>query len=94
MDPRENGILFERKISDMLRNMNIFEMILDERTIVKIYGKTMNGIDHMTVLGDYILTFQDKWESTTPHKTPSTNIIKEILERKNIRTIKSAKEAN
>lgn len=61
------GILFEDKIHDKFKKLNIFDKIYRESDIIRKYGKNFNGVDHLLFIDDYIISLQDKWESKSPN---------------------------
>jgi superfamily II DNA or RNA helicase len=60
------GFILEDKINKLLYDLNIFDNIFTEKKIVKIYGKSMYGIDHLAIINNKIITIQDKWASSAP----------------------------
>lgn len=63
MTPQLKGLLFERKIHDLLL-MTQFN-VLSEKEVIKKYGSNICAIDHMIEFGDFILCIQDKHQQTS-----------------------------
>lgn len=59
MNARELGFDFEYKIHEILDKTN-YEL-LNEKQIIKKYGRIAHGIDHLLFVNDFIIGFQDKW---------------------------------
>lgn len=64
--PQKQGIQLEISLDEAFKKLNIFDVIMREGQLIKNYGKEFYGIDHYLMVGNYIITIQDKWEITNP----------------------------
>src|SRR5437868_6301424 len=64
---QKNGYIFESKIYEMLCKLNLFNTILSEKEIVSKFGHNLYGIDHIAIRDNFIITLQEKWESSSPN---------------------------
>lgn len=64
LSAQQEGIMFEEKVHSLLSNIRKTP-ILREKDIRKTYGSHISAIDHMFIINDYCICFQDKWLKTT-----------------------------
>jgi hypothetical protein len=63
------GRVFEEKISDKLRNMLLFDQVLHEDDLRKMWGWDLCSIDHLLVYRNYLIPIQEKWCNTRRRET-------------------------
>ena len=74
-DAQKSGFLLEKKIDAELKKLNIFDRVLSEKEIVRQFGQTFYGIDHLIIINNMLITIQDKWETTSPDKQQISDFI-------------------
>jgi hypothetical protein len=63
-DQKNFGYFLEYKVYEGLNSLGIFDDILLEENLKKKWGWEAAGIDHLLVLGDYVIPIQTKWRCT------------------------------
>lgn len=78
-DPHNYGAQLEADMYFHLKNIDIFDMILQEKDLVSLYGWSCSSIDQLLVLGDYIIPIQLKWRRSRRRENQGiTNFLKSI----------------
>lgn len=63
-DKKNFGYLLEDKLLDALTSLQLFDKIMEEDHLKKIWGWAAAGIDHFLIIGDYAVAIQAKWRCT------------------------------
>lgn len=78
------GKKLENKVETAIKNLNIFDTVLNENELTKQLGKELYGIDHYLQIQNMVITIQDKWKNTSPNISDIDHFINatEILKNK------------
>jgi hypothetical protein len=68
-DPQNLGAKLEADIFDELVAMNAFEILYNEKDLIKLFGWDASGIDQLALIGEYIIPLQNKWRMTRRRET-------------------------
>jgi hypothetical protein len=63
------GKLLENKIQDGLKGLGLFDEILHEDDLRRTCGWDASSVDHLLVIGDFMIPIQDKWCNTRRRET-------------------------
>lgn len=63
------GHIFERKITERLSDLRIFDGIYHENDLRKRWGWDVTSIDHLLVYKDFYIPIQEKWCNTRRRET-------------------------
>lgn len=64
-----SGRVFEHKITESLTKLCMFDDVLHEDELRKLWGWDVCSIDHLLLYRDYIIPVQEKWCNTRRRET-------------------------
>lgn len=68
-DPGNMGRILEHKITSKLSEMHIFDRVLHEDELRKLWGWDICSIDHLLIYKNYLIPIQEKWCNTRRRET-------------------------
>lgn len=71
---------FQKKVENNLDTLPCKAIYHDDSNIVKIIGRLGNGVDHLLIFNDGIITIQDKQEKNKPKMHHVRHFITETAE--------------
>ena len=79
-DEKNLGYLLEDKLLNALTSLGLFDKILEEDHLKKLWGWSAAGVDQLLVSGDYVVAIQAKWRCTRRREDISINNFLSSLE--------------
>lgn len=58
------GYLLEDSLLNELKSIRMFDDVLHERCLKRLWGWCAAGVDHFIIIGDYAIPIQTKWRNT------------------------------
>jgi hypothetical protein len=71
--PQNFGIKLEMDLYKRLNDLMLFDNILMEKDLIRLYGWDTSSIDHLLFYGNYIIPIQTKWVKTKRRETHAVN---------------------
>jgi hypothetical protein len=71
--PQNNGIKLEMDLYKRLNDLRLFDNIIMEKDLIRLYGWDTSSIDHLLFYGNYIIPIQTKWVKTKRRETHAVN---------------------
>jgi hypothetical protein len=64
LDPANYGYLLEDILLQELKSVRVFDDVLHEKCLKRLWGWCAAGVDHFIIIGDYAIPIQTKWRNT------------------------------
>lgn len=78
-DPQNYGVKLELDLYNRLTELKLFDDILMEKDLIRLYGWDCASIDHLLIFKNYIIPVQTKWVRTKRRETQAVmNFLKSV----------------